>query len=144
MAFARVGGLDLCYEAFGSADDPTVLLVHGLGGQLLAWDESFCRAVVAGGYHVIRFDLRDSGLSPSVAAGKVALPTLVAAIEGGGPIEVPYDLSDMARDAVGLLDELGVDRAHIVGLSMGGMIGQTMAFVYPAMSVESAMATNRL
>lgn len=132
MAFARIGALDLCYETFGSANDPTVLLVHGLGGQLLSWDEPFCTDVAAGGFHVVRFDLRDSGLSSSIDSGKVAFPALLASIQDGDPLDVPYYLSDMASDAVCLLDTLGVEQGHVVGLSMGGMIGQTMAIDHPA------------
>jgi pimeloyl-ACP methyl ester carboxylesterase len=143
MTLARIGDLDLCYETFGSDTGPTVLLVHGLGGQLLSWDEPFCRGLAAGGYRVVRFDLRDSGLSSYADAEKVSLPMLMAAADAGEPLDVPYTLSDMATDAVGLLADLGVDRAHVVGLSMGGMIGQTVAIEYPerVRSLVSIMST---
>ena len=143
MTLARVGDLEFCYETFGSDTDPTVLLVHGLGGQLLSWDEPFCRGLAAGGYRVVRFDLRDSGLSTYVDAAKVSLPALMAAAGAGEPLDVPYTLSDMATDAVGLLHVLDVDRAHVVGLSMGGMIGQTMAIEHPEQvrSLVSVMST---
>jgi pimeloyl-ACP methyl ester carboxylesterase len=143
MTFARVGDLDLCYETFGSDIDPTALFVHGLGGQLLSWDEPFCRGVAAGGYRVVRFDLRDSGLSSYVDAEMVSLPALMAEAGAGEPLDVPYTLSDMATDAVGLLNGLGVERAHVVGLSMGGMIGQTIAIEHPerVRSLVSIMST---
>ena len=125
-------GIELEYETFGSADDPTVLLVMGLGAQLIHWDERFCSILAAAGYHVVRFDNRDSGLSTRLD-GQFADPLAVmsAVVVGGTPPDVAYRLSDMAADAIGLLDHLGVDRAHIVGASMGGMVVQTMAIEHP-------------
>jgi pimeloyl-ACP methyl ester carboxylesterase len=121
-------GIELEYETFGSATDPTLLLVMGLGAQLIHWDPEFCERLAAEGYRVVTFDNRDSGLSTHLEGQAVEPMAVMAAISSGGPIpEVPYLLSDMAADAIGLLDHLGVDRAHIVGASMGGMIVQTMA-----------------
>jgi len=106
-------GIDLCFESFGDVDAPTILLMHGLGSQLLLWEEGFCEGLAATGFRVVRYDHRDSGLSTMLDDG------------------VSYTLSDMADDAVGLLDHLGVERAHIVGFSLGGMIAQTFAIEHP-------------
>ena len=125
-------GIELEYETFGSDNDPTLLLVMGFTAQLIHWDVGFCELLAAEGYRVVRFDNRDAGLSTHLD-GQAADPMAVmAAMTSGGPApEVPYLLSDMAADAIGLLDHLGVDRAHIVGASMGGMIVQTMAIEHP-------------
>ena len=115
-------GIELAYESFGDPDDPTLLLVMGLGMQMLGWDEEFCELLAAHGYRVIRYDNRDVGLSTKVGRGR---PNVIAGAVGLGKSH--YDLGDMAADAVGLLDHLGVERAHVVGASMGGMIAQTLA-----------------
>ena len=106
--------LELCYETFGYDDDPTLLLVGGLGNQLLMWAEELCWSFVDRGFHVVRFDNRDAGLSTRLPEG------------------AEYDLSDMARDVVGLLDGLGIERSHVLGMSLGGMIAQTVAIDHPA------------
>ena len=125
-------GIELEYETFGSESDPTLLLVMGLGAQLIHWDTGFCELLADEGHRVVRFDNRDAGLSTHLDGQVVEPMAVMAAIAGGGPApEVPYLLSDMAADAIGLLDHLGVDRAHIVGASMGGMIVQTMAIEHP-------------
>ncbi len=137
-------GIELEYETFGSASDPTILLVMGFAAQLILWDVGLCEALVAEGYHVVRFDNRDCGLSTHLDGQAVEPMAVMMAIVGGGPVpEVPYLLSDMAADAIGLLDHLGVDRAHIVGASMGGMIVQTMAIEHPdrVASMVSVMST---
>ena len=124
----RANGVDLCYETFGDANDPALLLVMGLGMQMLGWDEQFCRRLAARGFHVIRFDNRDIGKSTWFDHEDVPNPVLLFAKASlGFKPKVPYTLKDMAADAVGLLDALGIDRAHVVGASMGGMIGQEMA-----------------
>jgi pimeloyl-ACP methyl ester carboxylesterase len=145
VPLARVGDVELCYESFGSEADPAVLLIHGLGGQLLSWDESFCRRLVAGGYRVIRFDQRDGGLSSQIEAPKVPIRALMAAAAAGEPVRVPYDLTALAADAAGLLDALASPRAHVVGLSMGGMVAQTMAIRFPGRvdSMTSIMSSPR-
>src|SRR5829696_9273136 len=126
MAYARVNGVEICHESIGDPADPTALLVMGLGGQMTSWDVDFCRALADRGLHVVRYDNRDVGLSTHLD-GRVDLMAVMAAVGAGEAVEVPYLLSDMAADAVGLLDHLGVDRAHVVGASMGGMIAQTRA-----------------
>ena len=106
-------GIHLCHEAFGDLADPVVLLMHGLGSQLLLWEEGFCDGLAAEGFRVVRYDHRDSGCSTILEEGSA------------------YTLSDQAADAVGLLDHLGAPDAHVVGLSMGGMIAQTFAVEHP-------------
>ena len=135
----RVDGVEICAEVRGDADDEPVLLVMGLGGQLVSWADGFVDGLVARGYRVIRFDNRDTGRSTHFDDVRLDLADLL----GEAPVRPPYDLSDMAADASGLLVELGIDSAHVVGVSMGGMIVQTMAIEQPASvrSVTSIMST---
>ena len=140
MPIAPCNGIELCYETFGEPDDPTMLLVMGLGSQMIHWPDDFCAALAARGYQVVRFDNRDMGESTWFDGGGTAgVQTAI----GGGDVAVPYLLSDMADDAVGLLDHLGTDRAHVLGVSMGGMIAQTIAIRHPARvaSLTSVMST---
>ncbi len=140
----HVNGLDLEYESFGSASHPTMLLIMGLGAQLTRWPIPFCEKLVARGYRVIRFDNRDAGLSTKFdAAGVPDLSQILAGRLTGLPAKVPYTLHDMAADAVGLLDALSIDKAHLVGASMGGMIAQQIAAEYPqrVLSLTSIMST---
>lgn len=142
--FASVGGLQICYETFGQQSDPALLLVMGFTAQMTAWDASACEALAARGRFVIRFDNRDCGLSTHLDGVQVDLRAVLKAWESGGPMPaVPYSLSDMGRDAFGVLDHLGIERAHIVGASMGGMIVQTMAIDQPdrVLSLTSIMST---
>jgi pimeloyl-ACP methyl ester carboxylesterase len=137
-------GIELEYETFGSPDDPTLLLVTGLTAQMISWDDDFCRALADRGRQVVRFDNRDCGLSTKFDGQVVDPVAVIAARMAGQDLPpVPYDLSDMAADAVGLLDHLGIDRAHVAGASMGGMIVQTMAIEHPErlLSVTSIMST---
>ncbi|WP_370248931.1 alpha/beta fold hydrolase [Nocardioides sp.] len=123
------GGMDLCYQTFGSPDDEPLLLVMGLGGPMTWWDPAFCEALARAGFFVIRYDNRDTGRS-SRARGRVTRSALVRAFVGA-PIRAPYSISDLAADAVGLLDHLGIESAHVAGISMGGMISQTLAVEHP-------------
>ena len=143
MPTAAANGLELTYETYGDPADPTVLMVMGLGAQMLSWDEGFCALLVARGFHVVRFDNRDIGQSTWIDTPGLDVGAAVLAAFGGDTSQAPYTLSDMAADAIGLLDHLGVERAHIVGASMGGMIAQTMAIEYPArvLSLTSIMST---
>lgn len=121
-------GLRLHYELSGPADGPPVLLIMGLGGQLITWPEPFCEALATAGYRLIRFDNRDAGLSTRLTAlGKPDLLKAGIASTLRRPVRAPYQLDDMAADALALLDGLGVASAHVVGISMGGMIAQLMA-----------------
>ncbi|WP_042404875.1 alpha/beta fold hydrolase [Streptacidiphilus carbonis] len=125
---ANSQGVEIEYDAFGSPDDPVLLLVMGLGAQLTGWREGFCETLAARGFRVVRFDNRDAGLSTFMDAGPQ--PDLKAILHGD-PSSAPYLLADMALDALSLLDALGVDRAHAVGASMGGMIVQQLAIDHP-------------
>jgi pimeloyl-ACP methyl ester carboxylesterase len=136
-----VNGIDICYESIGRPDDPAVVLITGLGGQLVTWDDEFCELLAARRLRVIRFDNRDAGLSTksSGAPPKLSHSDGLWRIEG----PAPYTLRDMADDTVGLLDALGIDGAHIVGASLGGMIAQHVAMAHPhrTLSLTVIMST---
>jgi pimeloyl-ACP methyl ester carboxylesterase len=143
-AFARSNGIELCYDTFGDAAAPPLLLIMGLAAQMIAWDDEFCTALARRGLRVIRFDNRDIGRSTHFAhAGVPDVGAALMAVMQGKPATAPYLLSDMAADAVGLLDTLQIDRAHVVGASMGGAIAQTLAIEHPARlhTLTSIMAT---
>lgn len=142
MGRAAANGIEIEYETFGDPTDPPLLLVMGLGAQMVSWDVGFCEELVDRGFYVIRFDNRDVGLSTKVDA-EVDVMAEISSAMSGGPVGAPYRLSDMAADAVGLLDALGIDRAHVVGASMGGMIVQTMAIEHPerVQTLTSIMST---
>lgn len=136
-------GIEIEYETFGDTDDPTLLLVCGYTSQLNGWDAGLCAQFVDQGLHVVRYDNRDVGLSTKVS-GSVRPHQVLSAISAGEPApDVPYTLSEMAADGIGLLDHLGVQRAHVAGVSMGGMIVQTMAIEHPdrLLSMTSIMST---
>ncbi|MFQ5399643.1 MAG: alpha/beta fold hydrolase [Anaerolineae bacterium] len=131
-ATAEANGIHIVYDTFGDPTAPPILLIMGLGGQMIAWDEAFCTQLAGEGFWVIRFDNRDAGFSTSFDDAGVPDPMVVmqsAAL--GRPVNAPYLLRDMADDAAGLLDALSIKSAHIVGVSMGGMIAQTMAIHHP-------------
>jgi pimeloyl-ACP methyl ester carboxylesterase len=131
---ARSGDLDIYYEDIGDKGDPAVLLIMGLGSQLLLWRDGFCEKLVAEGLRVIRYDNRDVGLSSKTERRKTggALIPRMLKFWLGIPGDADYRLEDMADDAVALLDHLEIDRAHIVGASMGGMIAQIVAARFAA------------
>jgi len=135
-----VGDLELCYETYGDPADPAVLLVMGLGTQMLAWRPEFCELIAAEGYHVIRYDNRDVGRSTHFPGKR---PPGLAELLLRRVKDPAYTLDDMADDAAGLLDALGIAPAHIVGVSMGGMIAQTLAVRHPVKvrSLVSIMST---
>jgi pimeloyl-ACP methyl ester carboxylesterase len=124
----RVGEVDIAYETFGDPANPALLLVMGLATQMIAWHEDFCAQLAERGFHVIRFDNRDVGRSSAMR--DLPVPTL-RQLALRSKRAAGYTLSDMAGDAVGLLDHLGIERAHVVGASMGGMIAQTIAIEHP-------------
>ena len=134
----------ICFEQRGARADPRVLLVHGLGCQLVQWPDSLLDGIVAAGFCVVVFDNRDAGLSHGASAPPPSLEALLAEREAPGTLAPPYTLSDMAQDAVDLLDHLGQAGAHVVGLSMGGMIAQRMAVEHPqrVYSLTSMMSSN--
>ena len=138
------GGIELEYDSFGLASDPALLLVQGLGAQMILWDERFCRRLADAGRYVVRFDNRDVGLSTKLDGVTVDPIAVLTARLSGTPLPtVPYTLSTMADDAFGLLDHLGIDVTHIMGASLGGMIVQTMAIEHPerVLSLTSIMST---
>jgi pimeloyl-ACP methyl ester carboxylesterase len=143
--FAPVaGGIEICYQTFGDPSAEPLLLVMGLGGPMTWWSPEFCGALADQGFFVIRYDNRDTGRS-SRAKGRVTRRLLVQSF--AAPTKrrprPPYTLDDMAADGFGLLDHLGIDAAHVVGISMGGMIAQTMALLRPGRvrSLTSIMST---
>ncbi len=143
-AFAKANGVELCWDSFGDPQAPPLLLIMGLAAQMIAWDDEFCGELAERGYRVIRFDNRDIGLSTRFdAAGLPDISAAFMAAMQGQPVRAPYLLRDMADDAIGLLDALGMDTAHVVGASMGGAIGQTLAIHHPSRlrSLTSIMAT---
>jgi pimeloyl-ACP methyl ester carboxylesterase len=126
--YIRANGIRLAYEEFGQPDHPAMILVMGLGTQLLGWPQAMCEELAGRGFRVIRFDNRDIGLSEKMENAHVPQAVgLMLRSRFGLPVNVPYTLTDMARDCVGLMDALGIERAHLVGASMGGMIGQIVA-----------------
>ncbi|MDB5797863.1 MAG: alpha/beta hydrolase [Paucimonas sp.] len=143
--FATSNGIRIAYEALGDSRDTPLLLIMGLGAQLVDWPDSFCELLVDSGYYVIRFDNRDSGLSERMDhLGKPNLPLAYMKSLMLMPVNSGYLLDDMAADAIGLLDALDIPRAHVVGASMGGMIAQIMAARHPqrVMSLTSIMSTS--
>lgn len=129
----HANGIDLAYDSLGPASGEPVLLIAGLGTQMLRWGDPFRHRLAELGYRVIRFDNRDSGQSTSFASrADVDLEALLVAARSGLRPALPYTLADMAEDAVGLLDALSIPRAHVVGRSMGGMIAQVMASDHPS------------
>jgi pimeloyl-ACP methyl ester carboxylesterase len=136
---APANGIEIVYETIGDPSNPPLLLVMGLGTQLIHWDLELCEQLAERGFHVIRFDNRDAGRSTKIDA---PVPDLRRAMLGLR-VDAPYRLEDMAEDAFGLLDHLGIEQAHVVGASMGGMIAQTMAIMRPerVLSLTSIMST---
>jgi pimeloyl-ACP methyl ester carboxylesterase len=139
-SFCRVGDIEICFETFGDPADPALLLVMGLGTQMLGWHEDFCADLAGRGFHVIRYDNRDIGRSTILSGAPV--PTLGQIIRRDKRA-ASYTLAEMAADGVGLLDHLGIERAHLVGVSMGGMIAQTIAARRPerVLSLTSIMSS---
>lgn len=139
--FAPLGQVELCYQTFGSPSDPPLLLVMGLSAPLNWWPVELCEQLARAGFFVVRFDNRDVGRSTKIATS-VGRRHLVRAFTTGTGAP-PYTLGDMADDAVGLLDHLGLETAHVVGVSMGGMIAQTIALAHPqrVRSLSSIMST---
>ncbi|SOD93305.1 alpha/beta fold hydrolase [Blastococcus haudaquaticus] len=136
----QVGDIEIAYETFGRREDPPVLLVMGLATQMIGWPDEFCRQLADRGHFVVRFDNRDIGLSTHLDAA--GAPDVLA-IMGGDVSSVAYGLPDLATDTVGLLDALGLDRVHLVGASMGGMVAQLVAVQAPerVRSLTSIMST---
>ena len=145
MPTITANNIELYYEDHGATADPAVLLIMGLGTQMIAWPEPFINGLVAAGYRVIAYDNRDVGQSQWFS-GATSSSIVWAMLAGrlGLPVRTAYTLSDMAADGLGLMDALGVDKAHIVGVSMGGMIAQHIAASAPArtLSLTSIMSSS--
>ena len=143
--FLQSNGLRVAYETFGDPTNPTILLVAGLYNQLVRWPVELCELLVAQGYRVVRFDNRDIGLTDKMNG--IRAPSFLRLLLNhylGIPVSAPYSLNDMAADTVGVMDALDVKQAHIVGMSMGGMISQLVAGLYPdrILSLTSIMSTS--
>ena len=142
--FAQANNIRIAYQSMGSEEDPAIILVAGLYNQLIRWPNAFCESLVNRGYRVIRFDNRDVGLSDKMHGQRapsffrIALKSIF-----GIPVKIPYTLNDMADDTVGLMDALGIEKAHVVGMSMGGMISQIVAgrYSHRVLSLTSIMST---
>ena len=144
MPAIQANGLSLEYESFGDPADPAILLVMGLGMQMILWPDALCQMLAAQGLRVVRFDNRDAGLSTQLdhfGTPRVGLETLKYLLRL--PMKAPYLIGDMARDTAALLDGLGIARAHVAGASMGGMIAQNLAADFPAkvLTLTSIMST---
>jgi pimeloyl-ACP methyl ester carboxylesterase len=137
---AEANGLTLCYQTFGRRGDDPLVMVMGLGAQMTWWEDDLCNALAERGFFVVRFDNRDIGKSTRISAPPPDLARVMAGLE---PLKAPYTLEDMARDTVGLMDALTIEKAHIVGASMGGMIAQIMAIRFPerVKTLTSIMST---
>lgn len=131
MSITSNGSVSIYYETFGAAADPVLVLVNGLGSQCINYRTEWCEMFATEGFHVVRFDNRDTGLSSGFEHVVADPAGAAAAVLAGQVPEVPYTLSDMADDVVAVLDDLGVERAHVMGLSLGGMIVQTLAIDHP-------------
>ena len=144
MPQAQANGITLEYESFGRASDPAVLLIMGFSAQMTMWPVAFCKGLAERGFRVVRFDNRDIGKSTHLTnLGAPNVPEAMMKMMSGQPVAAPYQLEDMAKDSVALLDALGIDSAHIVGASMGGMIAQIVAAKHPkhTRSLVSIMST---
>ena len=143
MTTASVNGIEIFYEERGAPHDPAILLIMGLGAQMTVWPGEFIDDLVSRGNRVVWFDNRDVGLSTKFHDVCPNADDQIAALFFGGEVNPPYGLADMASDAVGLLDHLGIEAAHIVGASMGGMVAQQVVVDHPhrALSLTSIMST---
>lgn len=144
MPNVTANGIQIEYDTFGDSSFPVLLLIAGNGAQMIVWDAEFCELLAKKGLFVIRFDNRDAGLSTKF--DEAGIPDMMAAIKAameGKTVESAYTLDDMADDSVGLLNTLGIEKAHICGASMGGMIAQVISYRHPkyAMSLTSIMST---
>lgn len=142
MPKIRANGVDLYYETTGNPDNPAILLIAGLGVQMIDWPDHFVDALVEAGHYLIRFDNRDIGLSTTFDGAPHDPQVVITAVLSGEKPDVRYTLVDMAADAAALLEALGIEAAHLVGVSMGGMIAQMTAINHPAkvLSLTSLMS----
>ncbi len=144
MPRIAANGIELEYDTFGRPSARPLVLIMGLGAQMILWDEELCEAFAERDFYVVRFDNRDVGLSTKL--DEHGVPNVFTAIQAaatGSPVDAPYTLNEMADDTICLMAALGIDRAHVVGASMGGMIAQTLAIRHPSrlLSMTSIMST---
>ncbi|WP_127530276.1 alpha/beta fold hydrolase [Paenibacillus kobensis] len=145
MNILKVNGVELAYDSFGNENNEAIILIAGLGTQMIRWTAPFCEMLAARGFRVIRFDNRDVGCSTHFSHyPTLNFDALATALMSGQRPDIPYTLDDMSTDVIGLLDALSIDRAHIVGRSMGGMIAQLVASEYPerVISLTSIMSSS--
>jgi len=144
LAQVTANGLQFEVERYGNPQDPAVLLIMGLGMQLVSWPMAFCQSIVDAGYQVVRFDNRDIGLSQRIDARHMSLQRAALRHFLRMPVPAPYTIESMAEDTIAIMDALGIAKAHLVGASMGGMIAQTVAAKYPqrCLSLVSIMSTS--
>ncbi len=143
--FLHANGITIAYDEFGDPWNPVIVLITGLGLQMISWPAEFCEHLARSGFRVIRFDNRDIGWSEKMEGQQAPdMMQLAMAARFGFPVKVPYTLTDMAQDTVGVLDALGIEAAHLVGASMGGMISQIVAGKFPdrVLSLTSIMSTS--
>jgi pimeloyl-ACP methyl ester carboxylesterase len=143
MPYAKHGDVELYFDTFGDRADPALLLINGLGSQCINYADDWCGRFAAEGFFVVRFDNRDVGLSTKFSDYRSDLGAVLDAVAAGENPQPPYTVGDMAGDAIAVLDELGIDRAHVMGVSMGGMIVQQLAIDHPdrLLSLTSVMST---
>ena len=144
MNILKVNDVELAYDSFGNENDEAIILIAGLGTQMIRWTDSFCNMLAERGFRVIRFDNRDVGCSTHFSHyPTMDFNALATALMSGQRPDIPYTLYDMANDAIGLLDALSIDQAHFIGRSMGGMIAQIVASEYPerVLSLTSIMSS---
>lgn len=131
-ARVETNGVELVYDTFGEPDDPSILLIAGLGSQMIDWRDDFCVLLASRGFHVVRFDNRDVGQSTILEeAGQPDIAAMIEAKQRGETLRSAYLLRDLVDDTLGMLDALAIEKVHVVGLSMGGMIAQLMAAWHP-------------
>lgn len=140
---AKNGDLEIYFDAFGDPSKPALLLVSGLGSQCITYLDELCERFVEAGFYTIRYDNRDVGLSTKFSHVEPDFGAVITALQEGREPDVPYRLSEMATDGMAVLDHLGIEKAHVAGMSMGGMLVQTMAIEHPErlLSVTSIMST---
>ena len=137
MPIAEANGIQIAYDVFGDKSKPAVLLIAGLMAQLPCWNAELCNTLAGRGFSVIRYDNRDVGLSSKIEGLSASeLMELFGKLLEGKEAQVPYGIEDMAADAAGLLDALGIEKAHIVGHSMGGFIAQTYCLKHPSKALS--------
>jgi len=137
MATVTANDIQIEYDTFGDPSSPALLLIIGLGAQLIHWQDAFCQQIADAGYYVIRYDNRDTGLSTKFEGlSAAAIMEKIGGLFMGQKVQAPYSIEDMANDARGLLDALNIDKAHIGGMSMGGFIAQTFALNNPARTLS--------